>query len=367
MVRVLHYIGSLQIGGSQALVMEWYRKIDRTKMQFDFVTFPEERKGSYDEVERMGGRVFVCPRYSGFNHFEFVKWWSDFLEEHPEYRIVHGHIYSCASIYMPVVKKHGRIAIAHSHSTSNGKGFASVVKAVLQLPIRHIANYMFSCSDLAGIWLYGKKAVKKPNYRMIPNCVDCRRFAFSEEIREDVRKELGIGEKAFVVGHVGRFHESKNHEFLVRVFVEILKQRPDAMLLLVGDGDLLEPTKTLCGELGITDHVIFTGAQLEPDRYYQAMDLFLFPSVWEGLPVSVVEAQANGLPCLLSDTITKDVWLTDLVTYETLEKDAKHWAGEAVKFAGKTREPIGGNELEKLKGFDSNQVVADLQEFYLSL
>ncbi len=367
MVRILHYIGSLHVGGSQSFVMEVYRKLDRTKVQFDFVTFPEERKGNYDEIERLGGRIFVCPRYSGVNHFAFCRWWDNFLKENPQYHIVHGHVRSCASIYMPVVKKYGRIAIAHSHSTSNGKGFPALIKAVLQLPIRHIADYLFSCSDIAGKWLYGEKTTHQPNYRMVPNCVDCQRFAFSEEIRKAVRRELHIAKDTFVIGHIGRFHKAKNHEFLVRVFAQILKRHSNARLLLVGDGDLLEPTQALCQELGIADEVLFAGAQIDPAPYYQAMDLFLFPSRWEGLPVGVVEAQASGLPCLISDTITRNVELTDLVKYETLEKNTEQWAEEALQYGLRSRHPVSPAQSEALACFDSSRVAQNLQEFYLSI
>ena len=148
MTKILHYIGGVSFGGSQSFVMELYRKMDRSQLQFDFVVFPNEAGGIEDEIKTLGGKIFVCPRYSGKNHFEFCKWWKDFLRDHPEYHVVHGHVRSCASIYLAIAKKAGLVTIAHGHSTSNGRGVSAVFKAILQLPIRHIAHHLFSCSDM---------------------------------------------------------------------------------------------------------------------------------------------------------------------------------------------------------------------------
>ena len=367
MIRVLHYIGSLHIGGSQAFVMEMYRKTDREKVQFDFVTFPDEKGGHYQEILQLGGRVFECPRYKGTQHFAFCKWWDSFLREHPEYRIVHGHVRSCASIYMPIAKKRGCVTIAHSHSTSNGKGISALIKAILQRPIRYVADYLFSCSDKAGKWLFGEKAMHQANYRMIPNAVDCERFSFHEQTRLRIRRNLEISEDTFVVGHVGRFHEAKNHEFLIEVFKEIVQVHPNSKLLLIGDGELRHNIEQLCIECGIQEKVIFAGMQSDVASFYQAMDVFVFPSLWEGLPVGVVEAQSSGLPCLISETITKDVQLTDLVVYESLEKPAHEWAQKALLYANKERAGLTEQQTEQLKVFDSNQVAKELQEFYLGI
>ena len=239
-IRVLHNIASLHFGGSQAFVMNIYNNIDREKVQFDFVVTPEERKDLYSQVEQMGGRIFVCPKYTGKNHFAYCKWWDDFFTEHPEYHVIHGHVRSTASIYLKIAKKHGLVTIAHSHSTSNGSGISAIVKDMLRLPIRHTADYLFACSDKAGKWLYGEKATEQPNYWMIPNGVDLNRFAFCEEKRQQMRQELGIAEDTFVLGHIGRFTVPKNHQFLMELFAEYHEENPNSKLLLVGDGELFE-------------------------------------------------------------------------------------------------------------------------------
>lgn len=367
MTRVLHYIGSLNFGGSQSFVMELYRKIDRTKVQFDFVVFPDESGGIEDEIIALGGKIFVCPRYSGKNHFEFCKWWKSFLSDHPEYHIVHGHVRSCASIYLSIAKRAGLVTVAHSHSTSNGRGISSVVKAVLQLPIRHIADHLFSCSDVAGVWLYGKKASQSYKYKMVPNCVDIDRFAYTKQDRQAVRDEFEISDDSLVIGHVGRFHEAKNHERLVNIFASVLKNNSKARLLLVGDGELRAATEQLCKELGIYEKTIFVGAQAEPARFYSAMDVFLFPSKWEGLPLSVVEAQSSGLPCFVSDAITKNVKLTDLVTYISLNSTDDEWVDKIICQYGSPRRGITSLQKGQLKSFDSERVARELQDFYLNL
>lgn len=366
MIRVLQYIGSLQFGGSQSFIMEVYRKLDKKQVQFDFVVFPGENTGNYDEIISLGGKVFECPRYSAKNHGAFCRWWITFFEEHKEYRILHGHIRSCASVYIPIAKKYGVKTIIHSHSTSNGSGLSSAVKAIYQYPIRYLADYLFSCSDIAGKWLYGEKATKKNNYKIIPNCVDIDYFAYSEEMRRIVRKEWEISEDDFVIGHIGRFHESKNHGYILEIFREILKINPKSKMLLVGNG-VEEGLKQLGADAELLNRMICTGAQARPGKFYQAMDCFLFPSVWEGLPMSVVEAQAAGLPCLISDTITRNILLTDLVHQCSIGQEPKSWAEMIVQYADRKRCGCDKENKELLKPFDSRLVAEQLQTFYLEI
>ena len=367
MIRVLQCVGSLGFGGSQTFIMSVYRAIDRTKVQFDFVVFPENIKGFYQEVEQLGGKVYVCPRFSPKNAVKFVRWWHRFFKEHPQYRIIHGHVRSVASIYLQIAKQYGLRTIIHSHSTSNGSGFSAVVKSIFQRPLRNLADYLFSCSDYAGKWLFGEKAVTLDRYKMVPNCVSCARFAYREQARREYREKYGISDDAFVLGHIGRFREVKNHRFLVDVFAEILSRQPNARLLLVGDGELREQTQQYCRDKGIGEQVLFAGNQVNTEDYYAMMDVFALPSFWEGLPVCAVEAQAGGLPCILSDSITRDVQVTELVSYESLEKGAEHWAEAVLQFVGRSRTGVSEQQLAQLKRFDSEQVAADLQAFYLSI
>lgn len=362
-IRIVHNIASLHLGGSQAFVMNMYRNIDRSKVQFDFVVAPETKEGFYDEITNLGGKIFSCPRYKGTNHIQYNKWWDDFFNEHPEYKVIHGHVRSTASIYLKIAKRHGLVTIAHSHSTSNGNGISAIVKRIMQLPIRKQADYLFACSDKAGKWLYGEKAITQQNYYMIPNGVDLKRFEFDVNKRNQMRMTLGIKKDMMILGHIGRLSTPKNHKFLLNVFNKYHKINSNSKLLLVGDGELFDCIKEHIDKLNISDAVIMTGSKQNTEDYYQVMDIFVFPSLWEGLPVSVVEAQANGLQCLISDVITHDVDLTDLIQYLPLDEEL--WLGAIVEAHKKKRMGLTNENIQRLQPFDALTVANKLQEFYL--
>lgn len=362
-IRIVHNIASLHLGGSQAFVMNMYRNIDRSKVQFDFVVTPETKEGFYDEITNLGGKIFSCPRYKGTNHIQYNKWWDDFFNEHPEYKVIHGHVRSTASIYLKIAKRHGLVTIAHSHSTSNGNGISAIVKRIMQLPIRKQADYLFACSDKAGKWLYGEKAITQQNYYMIPNGVDLKRFEFDVNKRNQMRMTLGIKKDMMILGHIGRLSTPKNHKFLLNVFNKYHKINSNSKLLLVGDGELFDCIKEHIDKLNISDAVIMTGSKQNTEYYYQVMDIFVFPSLWEGLPVSVVEAQANGLQCLISDVITHDVDLTDLIQYLPLDEEL--WLGAIVEAHKKKRMGLTNENIQRLQPFDALTVANKLQEFYL--
>lgn len=364
MIRVLHMIGSLDVGGSQTMIMNIYRRVDKNKIQFDFIVDHPDQLYFAEEIKKMGGKIYFVPSFKGTNIVEIVKVWNDFFNIHREYHILHSHVRSYAVIYLLIAKKYGLITIAHSHSTSNGSGFPSIVKNIMQLPIRYIADYLFACSDKAGVWLYGKKALTKSNYQMIPNGVDLERFAFDKSKRQEIREQLGIKTNEIVIGHIGRFTEPKNHKFLVELFEEYHKKNPNSRLLMVGDGELYETVRKQCDELGIAESVIMTGSRTDTENFYQAMDVFVFPSLWEGLPVAVVEAQANGLPCLISDVITRDVNLTDLISYLQLA-DKKVWINFIDKVMEDERMEVSDENRMKLQLFDSKKVAQKLEKFYL--
>lgn len=362
-IRILHVLGGLDVGGAESFVMNLYRAMDRRYVQFDFIKHTQRECLFEPEIARLGGRVFTCPRYIGKNHFGYLRWWNDFFTNHPEYKVIHGHVRSTAALYLSVAKRYGLVTIAHSHSTSNGPGVAAIVKDFMQRPICSIADYLFACSDEAGKWLYGEKALQCPNYRRIPNGIDLARFAFDSEARAWMRAELGIPDGAVVLGHIGRFTRPKNHAWLVNLFAEWNKHHPTSRLLLVGDGELWEDVRRLCETLGLTDKILMPGAHTDTENYYQAMDVFVFPSLWEGLPVSVVEAQANGLPCLISEVITPEVRLTDLV--QTLPTDSwGPWLDKLSNYRCREQGNLTPDQIRRLQPFDITQVARDLQTFY---
>lgn len=364
MERIIHNIGSLHIGGSQAFIIGVLQHIDRTKYQFDFIVTPEERTGFYDDAERLGARIYVSPRYSGVNHLEYVSWWKNFFRKHPEYRIIHGHVRSTASIYLRIAKNHGLKTIAHSHSTSNGAGVTSRIKDLYQLPIRYTADYFFACSDDAGKWLFGKDIVSNKNYKCIPNGIDSRLFRFDGDIRNEMREKLQI-ENSFVVGNIGRLSLVKNHDFLIEIFKNLLVKEPSAKLLLVGDGEQKERLKQKCKDEGILDKVIFTGSQKDVHLYYQAMDVFVLTSKFEGLCIALIEAQHSGLRCIVSDCVVQEAIITETVKRLSLFDDVRVWIEAIIQPLSIEREQISKQASKNYKNIDD--VATMLTQAYLEI
>lgn len=361
MIRVVHYIGALEYGGSQAFVMEIYRKIDRSKVQFDFVTFPRQEGEIRSEIEKMGGFVYEAPKFNGRNIVEFLKWWSDFLDEHPLYKVIHIHVRSVASLCLPIIKKHKCFSIVHSHSASNGKGVQAIIKFFLQYPIRYQADYMLACSEKAGKWLFGNKATKSKKYKVVRNAVDIERFHYDEKIREDTRRNLGI-DNNYVIGHVGRFARAKNHLFLLKIFREISNMREEAVLLLVGGGVLKTRVKEIAEKMGLSNRVLMVGETDEIEKYYCAMDDFVFPSKWEGLGIALIEAQICGLRCIVSDKVPKEVDLgAGLICWKSLKENAKKWANELER---KGEDRKSHMEEAEQKGYNVQENAVFFEEFY---
>lgn len=363
MIRILHVLGGLERGGAETMVMNLYRAIDRTQIQFDFIIHTEEHQAYYSEICDLGGKIYSFPKYNGKNYFAVKKNWNSFFVNHPEYKILHSHIRSYASLYIPVAKKHGVKTIIHSHSTSNGKGFLSIVKRFMQYPLRNQADFFMGCSKEAGEWLFGKKVVKSDRYFMLQNAIDVEAYRFNDVIREKYRSELGLKDELTFI-HVGRFHPAKNHEFLLTVFAEIHKRNDNTKLILVGDGDLRPEIERQISDLQLGSSVILTGSRSDVPKLLQAADCFLFPSRWEGLPVTVVEAQASGMPCLISNRITKDVNVSPLVKYLSIDNGADIWVNSLDEIDYSRQDAI---ELIKNARFDISSTAIWLQNFYQGL
>ena len=362
-IRVLQMIGSLNIGGSQAMIINLYKAIDRTKIQFDFILDHPEACSLVPVVEALGARIYTMPSFNGKNVKEIQKAWSSFFKKHTEYKILHSHVRSYASIYIPIAKKYGLKTIIHSHSTSNGSGISSLVKMILQYPLRFQADYFFGCSHEAGEWLFGRKIVKSDRYFMLQNAIDTNLYVQNTSIRESYRKEIGVQDKKVFL-HVGRLHPSKNHSFLLSIFSEYVKKEDNSILLVVGDGELRTEIENQIKELNLQKFVRLLGARNDVPNLMQAADCFLFPSKWEGLPVTVVEAQAAGLPCLVSDTVTKDVNVSSLVKNISIIHGVQPWINAIAETSfSKT------NVMDKIiaAGFDISSSARWLSEFYLEL
>jgi len=363
-VRVLQVFAEMNRGGAESMIMNLYRNIDRSKIQFDFIVHTESDCSFDDEIYRLGGKIYRVPAYKGTNHIDYIKNWERFFKKHPEYKIIHGHVRSTASIYLKIAKQYGLITIAHSHNTSSGNGISAIAKSVLQYPIRYVADYLIACSKAAGEWLFGKQVYKKDNFYILNNAVDAKKFVFNTTTRIKKRKEFQIEDK-LVVGHIGRFHPQKNHELIVDIFNTVYKRNNNAILMLVGDGKLRGPIEEKVKKLGLDNSVIFCGVRSDISEILQAIDVFLFPSLYEGLGIVVVEAQAAGLPCLVSNKIPKDAFVTNLVEEVPLNSSIDIWADKILKYTTNNNRE---NTYEQIKsnGYDIAQTTIWLEHFYLN-
>ncbi len=364
-VNVLQVLGKLNRGGAETLVMDMYRNIDRSKFNFDFVKHTTD-KCSYDsEILALGGEIYSIPRYKFYNHFKYKKAWNNFFKEHRNYDIVHCHVRSTACIILKIAKKYGIYTIAHSHSVSSGKGIGAIIKRIFQFKIRYIANYFLGCSQKANEWLFGKKIANSNKCKVLHNGIDIKKFAYDINIRKRIRNELKIQDNEILIGHVGRFVKQKNHEFLVDIFYEYHKNiNKNSKLLLIGDGELREKIQDKVKSLGIEENIIIMNSTNVVQNYYSAMDVFVFPSIFEGLGMVIIEAQANGLQCIVSDTIPHEVNVTGNVEFIPLDKPKEVW-GKAINNKCHVERLTN---LEKIKesGYDIKDSTIKLQNIYIN-
>lgn len=321
-IRVAQIVGKMNGGGVEAVVMNYYRHIDKSKVQLDFLIDSDSTLVPREEIESLGGRVFEIPPYQ--HVIEYQRELQRIFKQEG-WKIVHSHINALSVFPLRAAAKAGvPVRIAHSHSTSGKGEYAkNALKAVLKTQSNRYPTHRFACSRFAGEWLFGKDA----NFEVVYNAIDLNSFRFNVEAREQARADLGLVGGQFVIGHVGRFMAQKNHPFLIDVFAEVAKRRDDVVLLLVGTGETEASVKSLVDERGLTDRVMFLGQRSDVNRLYQAFDAFVLPSLYEGLGLVGVEAQVSGLPCLLSDAITREVDVTGECKFLPIDSPAV-WADE---------------------------------------
>lgn len=361
-IRVLHVVVNMNRGGAETLLMNLYRNIDRTKIQFDFLTCKE---GVFDkEINELGGKVHKIPYITEVGHSKYIKALEEFYAKCPQYQIVHSHMDKMSGFVLRAAKRAGvPVRIAHSHSTrSEGGAAARLYKWFAGTMISKYATNFFSCSKESAEWLFGNKADRAI---FLKNGIELDKFRYSMKIRKSTRSELKINEDQFIVGHVGRFSMPKNHSYLLEVFNEFLFYRNEAILLLVGDGPLLPEIKRKVEVMGLDKNVKFLGSRSDVELVLQAFDIFLFPSIFEGFPVSLIEAQASGLPCLISDSITKEIDMgIGLIQYMPLN-NKNNWVEMMldVMDTNSTRKR-NLNSLNSKNGYDINSASDYLQKFY---
>ena len=340
------------------MLMNYYRHMDREKIQFDFLEHRRDRAAYDDEIESLGGRIFRLPRLNPLSS-DYFHALNAFFAAHPEYRIVHSHL-DCMSAYPLCAAKNAKVPvrIAHAHSTSQDRNWKLVFKLISKKLISLYTTDLFACSADAGEWMFGTKDV-----HILPNAIDIERYAFNLLIRNQTKKALGLDD-AFVIGHVGRFSAVKNHSFLTDVFAQIKRQEPNSKLLLVGAGSEMQAVQQKVKALGLGADVIFTGVRNDVANLMQAMDVFVFPSLYEGLGIVLIEAQAAGLPCVVSDTIPREAYLTDLITAEKLSSSVEKWAEKILKKRDFPR--TDRRDEIAAHGFDITTEAVKLQEFYIN-
>ena len=362
-IKILHVVGRMDRGGTEALLMNLLRTIDRTKFQYDFVEQTDDLCDYDEEILSLGSTIYRAPHISPINLCRYRAWWRIFFREHPEYRIVHGHSRGSGPIYLDEARKAGRITIAHCHNNSHGKGIKGLIRYIWQLPLRYAADYNFACSYDSGLSQFGKKG----KFEVVKNGIQTAEYTWNPAVRSRVRVREGL-QDAFVVGNVARFVEQKNHRFLVSVFAEVKKRKPNAKLMLVGQGHLENEVKNQLQELSLMDDAIFTGIRSDVNELMQAMDVFVLTSHFEGLGIVNVEAQAAGLPCFASaKVIAPEVKLTELMHFIPLEESPARWAEIILENSITTEQRRDTTQAIVDAGFDIRTTAEQLSNFYLEV
>ena len=362
-IRVLNLFTVMDRGGAETMVMNYYRHIDRTKVQFDFLVHREQRGAYDDEIEALGGRIYrMYPIYPQ----NFARYKRDirvFFKDHPEYRIIHSHMSELGYFAFKEAAKQGvPIRICHAHNAPHGFNMKMIMRDYFKKRMMPYLTHLFMCGVESGRWLYGKE--NENRFIMLNNAVDASAYTYNPAKRTEMRLQLELTDE-LAVGNVGRFNQQKNHPFLLEIFAALLKKEPNAVLLLVGGGTDMQRIQAKAQTLGIAEKVRFLGVRSDVADVMQAMDVFVFPSLYEGLPVTMVEAQASGLPCLISDKVPSECVLTNgLVEKVPLSESPDAWAE---KIIAKYGTPRTDRRTEiAAHGFDITTEAVKLQEFYIN-
>lgn len=365
-VRVLQVIGAMDRGGAETLLMNLYRNIDRNLVQFDFLVNEENACDFDSEIQGLGGRIFRIPRYKLFNYYSYKTACKRFFSQH-KYPVVHGHIGLPAPIYLNEASKSGAYTIAHSHAQNFPISPSEIVFRVCARPVRHVADYYLACSEQAGVDRFGTEIVEGPSFQILKNGVDTSVLSFDVQKRSEARAELGLDEDMLVLGHIGRLTEVKNHKFLFEVFDSIHQRVPRSVLLLAGRGELEMQLRETARQMGLSDSIVFLGVRDDVPSLLCALDLFIFPSFAEGLPCAVIEAQASGLPVLLSNGVPDAARVLSTTIRLDLSVGADVWADRALQTFDmcKSNDRNCAKDIIEKSGFDIRTSAEWLQELYL--
>ena len=362
-IKIAHIIGKWVGGGVEAMVMNYYRHIDTSKVQFHFLCDSDSTNIPYKEIESLGGKVILIPPYQKV--LTYQKELKKILKQN-HYQIVHSHINTLSVFPLRAAKKAGvKIRIAHSHSTTNKAEWKrNLIKQILRLFSKIYATHYMCCSQSAGRWLFVDKEYYKGNVYLLNNAIDLEKFEYNEQIRNEVRTKLEIDKNTFVVGHVGRFVKTKNYDFVLDVFYQMHQKNENTVLLLAGQGPLKKQMEEKVQKLNLTKYVKFLGQIDQIDRVYQAFDVFLLPSLYEGLGLVLIEAQCAGVQCIASEQVPRDAKITDQLLFISLSQKPEFWAEQALKL--KTTFRTSHRQEAIQYGYDIKKEAEKLEEKYWS-
>lgn len=364
-IRIAQIVGKWVGGGVESFIMNYYRKIDKTKIQFDFICDEDSTNIPYEEINRYGGRVILVPPYQKL--FKYQKKLNEIFKSE-KYLIVHSHINTLSIFPLRIAKKNRiPVRIAHSHSTTNKSEWKkNIIKNFLKHFSKIYATNFFACSELAGRYLFGNKTYNNNKVIIIKNAIELDKYTFNEKKRKEKRTELGISNNTFVIGNVGRFVEQKNHEYLIDIFSEIHKKYQNSILVLVGQGPLIEKIRAKVKKYNLEKFVLFLGQRSDVNELYQAFDIFVLPSLYEGLGMVLIEAQISGLPCVCSKEIPEEVKGINEFKFVDLRDATNVWADYILDLKNNTNR-ISYKEEFTRKGYDIIKETKKLEKIYLTI
>ena len=366
MIRVLHSVSNMDRAGIETMLMNYYRHIDREKVQFDFIV-NKKKPGDYDdEIRRMGGHIYQSPGLDPLHYPAYLRFVQQTVAADPRIRILHAHNEAMGLYALKGAEKAGLpVRIAHAHNTRIIRDYKWPLKMLCKQLLPGAATDLWACGRDAGIYFFGQKNWERRG-RVLHNAIEPETFRFSPAVRAEMRARYGLQDRV-VLGHVGRFNVQKNHERLLHIFAAFLQLEPRAALVLIGVGELEQAVRAQAQELGIADHVLFAGLQNNVADWYQMMDLFVMPSRFEGLPVVGVEAQAAGLGCVFSDAVTDEVLLSTNAVRIPLSAGNADWAAGLQRMLQQPCDRSAGAELIRQAGYDISLEAERLQQQYLQM
>ncbi|MDE7410767.1 MAG: glycosyltransferase family 1 protein [Paramuribaculum sp.] len=364
MIRILHSVSNMGRGGIETMLMNYYRHIDRTKVQFDFLCNKSEKGVFDDEILAMGGRLFVTPGFNPLKRHAYTRFMLDLFKRYPEYTIIEAHNDGLGAFALKdAMKANVPIRIYHAHSTSLPKNLKYPIKLYCKWHINDWSTHHFTCGIKAGQYFFGKHVMETNDFSIINNAIDLSRFNFNPKTRSQLRHDYNLDDR-HVVGHVGRFATVKNHTRLLDIFAELKKIDSKATLALVGNGELMDSIRAKVAKLKLQNDVIFVGETPNPHLWYQAFDIFTMPSLYEGLPVVGIEAQTADLPCIFSSNVPNEIAKTNHCYFIGLNKSNEEWASVIASILNNSPQRKDCTDLIASAGYDIHTEARKLQNLY---